>query len=174
MSTTEQAGRPHEVRDGKDGATRVIKFNGQKIAEVSSRRAGNPRWTELHLYRTDGGKYVLEKVGASVVLHSPSCPEMFGNLPRFQDTYPGADPGNGKWWFCDRCGEQAVRDITSLLVEQTRYWATVTEDPAQVVDALYRRKDGAKSMPRVSLDLLEEAGRNDPAILEASTTEYVL
>jgi hypothetical protein len=158
----------------RDGATRVVEFDGQLLAEVSSRRANAPRWTELRLYKTDGGMYVLEKVGASVVVHAPGCPDMIGSLPRFQDEHPGADPSDGQWWFCERCGEMAVRDITRLLVESNRYWSIISEDPSQIIDALYRRKAGARSMPRMSLDLLDEAGKADPTILDAFRVEYVL
>ena len=158
----------------RDGQTRVIEFEGRLLAEVSSRRSAAPRWTELRLYQTDAGVYVLEKVGASVVVHAPNCPDILGSLLRFQETYPGADPSDGNWWFCERCGDLAVRDITSLLVEANRYWAIIAEDPAQIVDALYRRKNGARSMPRMSLDLLDEAGKTDPAILDSFRAEYVL
>lgn len=161
----------HQVRDG---ATRVIEFDGRLLGEVSSRRAGAPRWTELRLFRTAAGAYVLEKIGASVVVHAPGCPEMLGDLPRFQEIHPGADPSDGSFWFCERCGDRAVRDITSLLIEANRYWAIIADDPAQIVDSLYRRKNGARSMPRMSLDLLDEAGRNDPAILESFQQEFVL
>jgi len=161
----------HKVRDG---STRVIEFDGRLLGEVSSRRAGAPRWTELRLFRTNAGAYVLEKVGASVVVHAPGCPEMLGSLPRFQEIHPGADPSDGSFWFCERCGDRAVTNITTLLVEANRYWAIIAEDPAQIVDSLYRRKNGARSMPRMSLDLLDEAGRNDPAILESFRAEFVL
>jgi hypothetical protein len=163
----------HKVRDGN---TRVIEFDGDMLAEVSSRRAQNPRWTELRLYRTDAGVYVLEKIGASVVLHVPGCGEIRGELPRFQALNPGADPSDGSWWFCEQCGDMAARDrnITRLLIESNRYWAIIAEDPAQIVDALYRRKNGARSMPRMSLDLLDQAGESDPAILASFQQEYVL
>ena len=158
----------------RDGSTRVIEFDGALLGEVSSRRAQAPRWTELRLFRTEAGSYVLEKVGASVVVHAPGCPDMIGTLPRFQQMNPGADPSDGSWWFCETCGDRAVRDITKLLVEANRYWAIIAEDPARIVDALYRRKNGARSMPRMSLDLLDEAGRNDQAILNSFQSEFVL
>ncbi len=168
--TTQTTGY-YEVRDG---ATRVLQFGGQLLAEVSSRRTGAPRWTELRLYKTEAGAYVMEKIGASVVVHAPSCPDIKPPLPRFQEMHPGDDPADGNWWFCERCGDVAVRDITTLLIEANRYWALISEDPAQIVDSLYRRKDGARSMPRMSLDLLDEASRNDPAILESFKSEFVL
>lgn len=169
MSQTKTA--HHQVRDG---ATRIIEFDGELLGEVSSRRSRGPRWTELRLFKTDAGTYVLEKVGASVVVHAPRCPNIIGSLPRFQEVHPGADPADENWWICERCGTVAVQDITKLLVETNRHWATIAENPAQIVDALYRRKDGARSMPRMSLDLLDEAGKNDPEILKAFRSEFVL
>jgi hypothetical protein len=161
----------HRVRDGQ----RIIEFEGVVLADVSSRKANGPRWTEMRLYRTNAGTYIYEKVGVSVVVHAPGCPDIIGKLPRFQERHPGADPSDGKWWFCERCGTRAVHgDITKLLVETDRYWATIAEDPAQIVDALYRRKNGARSMPRVSLDLLGVASEVDDKIRAASQAEFVL
>jgi hypothetical protein len=164
-----------EAHSVRDGATREIRFTGVLLAEVSSRHNAGPRWTELRLFRTEAGSYVLEKVGVSVVVHTPGCPNILGNLPRFQEAHPGADPADGNWWFCEVCGDQAVRgDITRLLVETNRYWATIAEDPALIVDALYRRKNGARSMMRVSLDLLNEASKADPKIADVYQAEFVL
>lgn len=161
------------VRDGHDGRIRNLMFDGDLIGEVSSRRQEGPRWTELRLYRTTAGAYVLEKVGMSVVVHGPDCPEIKGNPPRFQAAHPGADPSDGKWWICEVCGTRAIRNITTLVVETDRHWAIIAEDPAQIVDALYRRKAGARSMPRMSIDLLDQAGRTDPAVLDSFRNEYV-
>lgn len=46
-----------------------ILFRGQRFAAVSSSK-GDPdrRWTELHLYRTRGGKYVCQRVGKSTLI----------------------------------------------------------------------------------------------------------
>lgn len=160
----------YQVRDGQ---TRVIEFEGELLGEVPDSNRG-PRWTRLRLFRTDAGAYILEKAGMSVVVHAPGCPDIMGPLPRFQEAHPGADPADGTWWICERCGTNAVRDITTMLVETGRYWATIAQSPAQVVDALYRRKNGARSMPRISLDLLDVAGKTDPSILEAFRSEFVL
>lgn len=54
---------PHEVRDGD----RVLEFDGHVVAQSSSRTDGRPRWIEFTLYETSGGKYVLHRVGRTVV-----------------------------------------------------------------------------------------------------------
>jgi hypothetical protein len=160
----------------RDGTTRVIEFEGERLAEVSSRRSGSPRWTELRLYRTQSGVFVLEKVGASVVVHAPGCPEILpgATLPRFQAEYPGEDPANDSWWWCESCGARAAQDMTALLVEQPRFWAIISETPDEIVDSLYRRKGGARTMPRMSLVLLEDAAKSSPEILDSYRSEVLI
>lgn len=49
------------TRDGQ----RDLKFTGEKLAEVNNKWVAgreNNRWHELTLYRTAGGKYVLQEV----------------------------------------------------------------------------------------------------------------
>lgn len=160
----------------RDGTTRTIEFEGERLAEVSSQRNGSPRWTELRLYRTTSGVFVLEKVGASVVLHAPGCSEILpgANLPRFQAQYPGADPADDEWWWCEACGDRAAEDMTALLVESNRYWAIISDTPDEIVDSLYRRKGGARTMPRMSLVLLEEAAKQSPEILDSYRSEVLI
>jgi len=157
-----------DVLEVKDGSRR-ISFEGELIASVTSRSTVKPRWSEYRLYRTVNGQYLLEKVGVSVMVHLPGCPEIIDRLNRFQDEYPGRDPDEG-FWYCDTCCRGHV-DITALLVEHNRHWVTITEEPMQIVDALYRRKDGARHLPRLSLDLLDQAARVDDRIGDAFRVE---
>lgn len=156
-----------EVRDG----SRRITFEGEMIAFVSSAGNSKPRWSEYKLYKTVTGTYVLEKVGRSIVVHMPGCPEIIDTLNRFQEENPGRDPTDG-WWFCESCTRGRV-DITALLVEHNRHWVTISEDPNHIIDALYRRKEGARHLPRLSLELLDSAARVDEAISEAFRVERI-
>lgn len=153
-----------EVRDG----ARRITFDGQLIGSASSRRHDSPRWSEYRLYKTDASTYVLEKVGRSIVVHMPACPDIISQLNRFQSVHPGEDPSNG-WWFCETCTASGF-NITALLVENDRNWVTITDDPREVIDALYRRKGGARSLQKISLALLEQASRADEKIANAFYT----
>jgi hypothetical protein len=159
--------QPYEVRDG----SRLITFDGVLLGAVSSKRPSSPRWSEYHLYRTEGGVYVLEKVGRSTVVHMPNCPEIIGDLKRFQEVYPGKDPTEDGW-FCETCLLSGY-DITALLVESDRYWATISEEPQQIIEALYRRKDGARSLQRLSLELLEQVAQVDPNVADAYRVEHI-
>lgn len=156
----------HKVRDGN----RLITFEGFVLGKVSSRRPESPRWTELLLLKTLGGSYVLEKLGMSIVTHVPGCPRILGNIPRFQDLYPGDDPEDG--FEYDECvGDEY--DFVQLLVEEPRYWATIATDPHEIVAALYRKRDGSRHLPRISIDLLEKVSESDPDINSAYRVERI-
>lgn len=156
----------HQVRDG----SRLLTFEGELIASISSEKDDSARWTEMSLYRTAGGSYVLEKVGRSVVTHVPGCPEILGDIPRFQAAHPGDDPDYG-YVYHDCVPEEY--NFTTLLVEEDRYWATRAEDPASIVDALYRRRAGSKHLPRISIELLEKVSRNDPSFGSEWRVEHI-
>jgi hypothetical protein len=155
------------VQDG----SRKITFEGDLIASVSSVGPSKPRWSEYRLYKTISGTYVLEKVGRSIVVHTPGCPEIIDTLDRFQDKNPGKDPSDG-FWLCESCMTSRY-DITALLVEHDRHWVTITEEPAHVVDALYRKRDGARHLPRLSLELLDQAARVDDNLADAFRVERI-
>jgi hypothetical protein len=46
-----------------------LAFEGELLADATSHMAGQQRWQELRLYRTDSGKYVLEEIGRTEVPH---------------------------------------------------------------------------------------------------------
>lgn len=43
-----------------------LAFEGDLLADRSSRVSGNTRWTEVRIYRTESGKFVTEMVGRSI------------------------------------------------------------------------------------------------------------
>lgn len=154
----------------QDGSRRIT-FEGELIASVSSVGPSKPRWSEYRLYKTVTGTYVLEKVGRSIVVHRPGCSEIIDTLDRFQERFPGRDPSDG-FWLCEGCMTSGY-DITALLVEHDRHWVTITENPSDVVDALYRKRSGARHLPRLSLELLDQAARVDEALASAFRVERI-
>lgn len=158
----------YEVQDG----SRVLTFTGELLGSVTSYRPASPRWSEYKLYKTDGGTYVLSKVGKSIVVHMPGCSRIVEALNRFQSEHPDKDPEDG-WWFCEFCCPDQKYNLPALLVEADRHWVIVSENPDQIVDALYRRKSGARSLPRLSLDLLEQVARVDEGVTNAYRVERI-
>lgn len=156
-----------QVRDGK----RLLTFDGDLLASISSRESlDKDRWTEMSVFRTTGGSYILEKVGRSTRLHMPGCSDILKDLPLFQQAHPGEDPESGYSW-CDRCsppiGEEY--DFPSLLVEEDRYWATISPDPEVIIDALWRKREGYRRLPLISVKLLTELSEADSAFLVWAT-----
>ena len=149
-----------QVRDGN----RLLTFDGELLASITSREQSKDRWTEMRVYKTHGGSYILEKVGRSVRLHMPGCGDIINDLPLFQQEHPGDDPEVGYSW-CERCsppiGEEY--DFPSLLVEQDRFWATISTDPSVIIDALWRKREGYRRLPRISVQLLNDLCLVDPA-----------
>lgn len=155
----------------RDSARRTLEFEGEKLAEVSSERAHSPRWTEMKLYRTDSGKYVLSKVGRSRVLHDPSCTAINDKLNLFVDEFPEGDPERDKFDLHTCIGETYY--IDEIVVEETRYWAFVSESAHDIVKTLHKNEGGVRSLPRMSANLLEEAVPKDAEIAEAFTVERI-
>lgn len=155
------------VRDG----ARLISFDGVRLAEVSSARSTSPRWTEMVLYKTESGRYVLSKIGRTKVLHQAGCPAIMGRLNLYMDEFPNTAPEEGNFDFHTCVGESYYLD--ELLVEQTRYWAFIGETAEAIVKALYNSKGDVRFLPRMSINLLEEAMLRDNAIAEAYGNERV-
>jgi hypothetical protein len=148
----------------QDGFRRIT-FTGVLLSRASSKTHDRWRWTELALYRTDGGSYILEKIGASRVLHVRDCPQVIEDLPRFQEVYPGEDPDDDKFLYDDCVPD--VYDFPSLLVEKDRQWAQITDSPTAVIKSLTRYRDRARWIPRLNNTLLEHAAEIDPAVMRA-------
>ena len=151
----------HEVRDG----TRVIRFSGVLLGSASSERAASPRWTDKKLYRTEAGSYVLAQVGQTRVIHEPGCSAIMARLNRFVDEHPNAEPVEPRWTFHTCVGE--TYDLDKILVERTRYGAFITDSPDDIVHNLYKVSGDGRYLPRLSVDLLEEASKHDPGIESA-------
>lgn len=167
MTTETKIGTPYQVRD----RTRLLTFTGTMLGTVSSRQdSSQMRWTEMSLYRTDGGSYILEKVGRSVVTHIPGCIAIIGTIPRFQDAHPGDDPDEG-YVYHDCVPDEY--DFTQLLVEEDRFWAVIAQEPDKIVDALYRKQDDMRFLPRVAMKLLEQASIEDPALARSWRVEEI-
>jgi hypothetical protein len=148
----------------QDGFRRIT-FEGNLLARASSERSGTRRWTELALYRTTAGTYILEKIGASRVTHVRDCPEVVEDLPRFQEIYPGEDPDDMEFQYHDCVPE--IYDFPSLLVEKDRPWAQISTDPISVIKSLMRYRDHSRWLPRLSMNLIEQAAELDDGVRRA-------
>src|SRR5690606_29211309 len=75
------------VRDRFD----VIEFEGDRIGSASTRKDEDQgRWTEIHIYRTTSGKYVVQRRGCSVVFHRKGKPCSSGEIVLDEDIQDGS------------------------------------------------------------------------------------
>ena len=140
---------------------KVIEFEGELIAEVTTELPDAPRWTEMELYRlTDGtGRYVLHVVGRSVVYHVHDSDCNSGTATDAA-TLPGdAEP-------CLTCKPTAYTDTETVDFEDDRHSAHVCATAADVLVSLRSTGSRASSRPfsTPALRLLAIAKQKDPAI----------
>lgn len=162
-----------ESFDVVDVSGRTLTFSGWLLAARSTERRDSPRWLELELYLSEAGNYTLHKIGRSRVVHSPTCfvpKDRMGNrpkLPRFQDSHPGKSPNDPEFFRCEQCIDDAAERFPMLEIEVDRHFAVWSDQPEKIIDQLYRRSGGARSLMPLSMELLEAASRQDAAIAAA-------
>lgn len=148
-----------QVKDG----SRTLQFNGTLLSKSSSWKRDSQRWIEFELYKTESGSYVLSRVGVSVIYHGAAC-----NLVRRYglNEVPTDSVSSEKielFTACDSCSP--TLDLPVIFPEKDRHWAQVSDEPAAVLEALYKYDDGgARYLTNVAQRLLDEAAAVDSAI----------
>jgi hypothetical protein len=151
----------------------VFEFDGQLISSASTERTDDPRWTELNIYRTDSGRYVIHRVGKSVVYHARGGPCNFGVATPGEDLPDDAEP-------CRRCRPPATDDPDfnprdHYELEQDFHSAVVCTGP-EVPQRLTRRGENRATgapedfMSSVSRRALQGAIDHDPDLRAAVTS----
>ena len=148
----------------KDGA-RALAFDGELLAKSTSHRHGGTRWVEFELYKTNGGSYVLSRVGRSIMFHSPTC-----SLVKQYNLRKGTPDFDGV--PCEICQPDDYED--DLFPEKQRYWAQVMERPQAVLESLMKYdSDGTRYLTLVAQRLLADASTHDNEVKNVYLTEYV-
>jgi len=175
----------YEIPDDYDG----VVFEGTLMARAHTRRGGQPRWTELVLYRTEGDQYVISKIGRSIVYHQPDSAcntgvrtTVLALCERVEELAKLIDPNfNDEALYpepCEKCRPPRIYDTDSPLddndvvdAELDRPQAEVCA-PADVPERLrLRRNDGpgpsTSFMSSVATRVLATAAANDPLLRQA-------
>jgi len=154
----------YEVRDG----ARTLRFEGQLLANSTSRRNDSTRWIEFALYKTDSGTYILSRIGASVVFHNSVCTL----VSKYGLHEIESEKLNRSAVPCEIC--RPTRREPLIYPEQYRFWTMTTRDPTAVLDALYKYDDnGSKYLTKVAERLLDNASDEDAAIDSAYRIEFI-
>lgn len=181
MTLTDDAQR-HKLRDGH----RVVYVTGAMLGEADSQSGEEVRWTELTLYRTTRGNYVLQKIGRSDVFHTPECKRQ--SKGRKYDSLQGAwdytlatgdaEPDNRtmeeRYVPCEDCDPD--HDVAPVFAERDIFSIATYNSAKALFDALHRRdaRDAnAQYLSRVARELLEKASDKDDGVrqvMEAPVT----
>lgn len=51
-----------------------IQFNGDKLAHSTTETSDSVRWIEIEIYKTQSGRYVIHRIGVSLVYHKYNGP----------------------------------------------------------------------------------------------------
>jgi hypothetical protein len=158
-----------------------VTFAGEQLAFASSQVEDNPspRWTELAIYRTVTGKYVLEKIGRSDYIHTADLDshparnkpgkgalryESLADALEDVDESASMDDVDKYFVPCDEC-QPSLDSDDPVIVEQDMHSVERYEDPEQLLNALYYRKGGTvRSLSNLSRNVLDLAARKDEGI----------
>lgn len=146
-----------------------VEFSGKRLGSASTEKDDSVRWTEIHLYLTDGGNYVIERLGQSLVYHltKTECDKGTGMLVKGKHIHQESEP-------CDRCRPLTPEDEgfdpeQVFTHEKMLSSVEVVEQPEDLQNALsmYDRKRRVMRISHVASQALHEAAGNDPRLLNA-------
>lgn len=181
MEIPEQRATPSPDHDGLatirvHDQHQVLEFKGERIGFASTETPDTVRWTEIEIYRTESGNYVIHRIGASVVYHDAAAPCASGSL-----TTPArllAEPGDMDHEPCERCRPPAITKMDpnrQIRREADRHSADAVRTVEDLVKKLLlQRPNGTSYLSAVARDALAQAARTDPEIAKMTgQTVYI-
>jgi len=153
------------VQDG----LRNLKFEGELLAASSSRIKKKFRWVEFRLYRTESGRFVISRVGVSMIYHQKACSVVSrNNIAPVPSNAIGVNLVP-----CDDCRPDKDHDY-ELYPETSRYHAQILDTAEGVVSSLKKYDEfGTEYLTIVAKKLLEEASKKDNEIHSAYYEEWI-
>lgn len=148
----------YQVRDA-DGS--ITEFEGELLGSGTSQRRHSPRWSELHIYKTEAGTYVVHKIGRTLVYHVPGaeCGSK-GALTTKHEIAPDREVVP-----CHQCRPDREKlDVVSL--EQDRNTIHIATEAPGVIESCktFSHDDSTLFLTRVARDALDAAMDKDPSL----------
>ncbi len=140
-------------------AREEIIFTGTRIAHSTTETALSLRWIEIDIYRTVGGRYVIHRIGVSLVYHAHngSCKDT-GVAMQYSDLKSDAEP-------CVLCKPPMEADPELIVDSETDRHTAVVCEGFQVQDNLMvRPQNGAPFLSSPARKALDQAVAADPKI----------
>lgn len=155
---------PRVVRNG----AQTLRFDAAVIGAATSERPGAPRWSELVVYRLPEGRYIVSKIGHSIIAHRENCPRFklkrgqWGML-RWIDA--GPEETQIRRVPCPECLPVIARGIDpQTLLEQSRYGVTVAEDVPALMTLLTEGRP-LNTLPKIVSEVLRQVYEADNGVL---------
>lgn len=161
----------------------IYEFTGRLIAFATSEDPTDEdclRWTEIYIYRTQGGNYVSHVIGRSLIYHDAGtngCRR--GKLTRVhsllqQERNNDVDESVP----CPECTPLTLEELpasANIRVETDRHTVRKAEDVNTLVSNLQQRRqrDGSMYLSTVSQTALAMAAENDPSLGDTRMTVHV-
>lgn len=141
-------------------AREEIIFTGTRIAHSSTETPQQLRWIEIDIYRTKGGRYVIHRIGVSLVYHEhngTTCADT-GVAMRFGHLKPDAEP-------CTTCKPPLNADPEFVVDTETDRHTAVVCDAGSVQDHLMvRPQNGSPFLSSPARKALDQAVTADPVL----------
>lgn len=159
------------VRNG----VQEMEFVGELLSHASTERDHSVRWTEIKIFKTQGGNYVIQTLGVSVVYHvsGTKCTKKGAEILGSQLPLD-AEP-------CFKCGPQSQTDEgfrpgDPYVMERNLSSAKVVEDPKRIQEAMTTYDNGRKvyDLSPVAKEALQVAAAQDPALLNQIITRVIV
>lgn len=158
--------RTHRVPDQHQ----TLEFDGRRIGFASTETEDTTRWTEIEVFVTRSGKYVVHRVGVSLTYHAAGAPCASGSLmsveEMLRDTAP--DDIDAEHVPCEKCKPAPASMLPptdNVRRETDRHSADAVANPPELIKALsLRRPNGSSYLSAVARDALSDAARHDTAI----------
>ena len=173
METAPEQAKKYRI---KKSQLDVIEFEGRLISEATTEHPSNPRWTEIKIYKTLGGRYIVQRIGKSVVYHlsGSTCnfgiPTLGSDLPEDSEPCSDCHPPVVHPWDGTPASKTDLAQTYNL--ETSRYSADDC-DGASLPHLLTHRKLNRATgkeesfMSSVSLRALQSALTADPDLAPA-------
>lgn len=151
----------------------VTEFDGELIAQATTRIPDGIRWVEFRLYRLDSDGYLLHRLGASRVYHQADtgCHTTSGQ--------PSGEPGKARdlpagAYSCDRCQPEYPENLepdAAVRIEYTRH----TIDRCDTADQVVRRLTNMRSRgSRVQTQVVSEPVKELLALAAGADPEFAM
>lgn len=151
---------------------RIYEFEGRLIGFGSTETVVTDRWTEIEIYKTVGGSYIVHTIGVSLLYHDIDAECASGSVISVKRLYDSARKGD-QHRPCHSCRPGTLAQLIDqpderLRRESNRHSVKVVGHAKELASALeLQRPNGTSYLSAVAREALREAITNDPDIRDA-------